>query len=91
MSDDDKNEPQQSSSSITSMSSDEYKNILLQYVTSPQKWRDLVKILILIATLFLTVLSLVGAYLGLSKMDQVNTFTHLLYSLTTTPSPTSLD
>lgn len=84
---DNENEPQQSSSSITSVSSDEFKSMLLQYVTSPQKWRDCIKILILIATFLVTVFSVIAAYLGLSKIDQVETLTKILYSLTTTAAP----
>ena len=83
MSSDSENEPQQSTSSLSSISSDDFKSMLLQYVTSPQKWRDCVKILILIATLILTVFSVIAASMGLTKIDQVDQIAKLLYTLTT--------
>lgn len=87
--DSENNEPQQSTSSINSSMSDEYKatytSLLLQYVTSPQKWRDFIKFLLLLLTLVLTVFSVIAGFMGLSKIDQVDTLTKILYSLTTTP------
>lgn len=81
-------EPAQSSESLSSsVSSDEFKSMLLQYVTSPQKWRDCIKILILVATFIITVFSVIAAYMGLTKIDQVSALTQLLYSLTTTAAP----
>lgn len=89
MSDEENNEPQQSTSSISSVSSEEFKTMLLQYVTSPQKWRDFIKILILITTFIITVFSVIAAYMGLSKIDQVDALAKILYSLTTTAAPSN--
>lgn len=88
MSDEENNEPSKSfESSTSSVSSDEIKSMLLQYVTSPQKWRDCIKILILVSTFIITVFSVIAAYMGLTKIDQVSALTQLLYSLTTTAAP----